>query len=571
MKKFLNLVARALALSACIPTIAIAAVHDRVEQESRAQLQGELMLMAQADSQRAARGREHKRPMRHEDLSAQWSDYEHKKEKRHADLGKFAHMYRQPAWPVHAQLGRQDQSISVDFKYAVATNGFNNAGARGDVAQIGFTDGDIKLKDILLASQLVDKGVATHLNDFVIDKVAAAGVVRLPGMTDSLTLVNNVAGKPNNAYLGYFADKKITLDGERERMEAGFNAVRYFFQHRIGLGVFVPLVQDKRTLRANMDWSVEDIARDEGAFLVGAAGRFGGGNVRTVESTAGRQQPFNFRYGNSTQAFLGDMFKAKGFDALGGTSAGVGDVQLYAQARLDSRYLDHALFNARVVLPTAPQAATNKLWAPERGNGGFYQAGMSIAAAGTYNRYFNPHYFMEGLFTFPGNSKQRVPKKVEIKQGMTSIQMKDANVPFGYRLDNINVAGAAAGSVVYNGYDAQVRGLSDTVSTLRLAKGLAFDIRIGNVFEQVFIRHAFLDVYYHLKMKASDKVYGLPESDYNISSYVDNSELREHRIGGEWRWQVNPHSTIRFGIEQVITGKNVAQETQFSAGLNYSF
>lgn len=538
MNKSLTLIAGALALSAGLAIQA--APSAALEGHKYDKLQDELILMAQADYKHArdryvkshpAQARSERRDQG--SLTGQWRDYEHKRELRHADLGKFADLYRQPSLPVHAQYTRQDQVFGLDVKYSKATGAYNNSGILMDIAQASITDGDVRLQDALLASKLVAAPqVARHQNDNVIDSTGAT-------LTSGVYL--------GDGYLGYLANKNIIFNGQRERIEAGFNVARYFFEHRIGLGLFVPVVQDKRNLSLDLMSSIEDVTKASMAH--GAA-------------LPPQLAAFNRRYGNSSQAFLADAFKAKGMNSFGGTSTGLGDVQLYAQAKISTKYLDRVLFNARVIIPTAPQASTDKLWAPERGNGGFYQTGLSFSAVGHYNRYFNPHYFVEGLYSLPAVVPQRVPVKMNIVNGATSEQL-GAATPLGYRLDP---AGEA-----YNGFDVAFRNLGDTVSKLKLAKGLAFDMHIGNVFEQVFVRRGFLDVFYNFKIKARDRALGLPLSDFNLEQYERNSDQLEHRLGGEWRWQVNQAATLRLGIEQVVRGKNIAQDTQVSAGINYGF
>ena len=537
MNKSFILIAGTLAFSAGLALQA--APNAALERHKYDKLQDELILMAQADYKHARDRyvRSHPAQARAErrdqgTLTGQWRDYEHKRELRHADLGKFADIYRQPSLPAHAQYTRQDQVFGVDVKYSKATGAYNNSGILMDIAQASITDGNVRLQDALLASKLVAAPqVARHQNDRVMNNAGAAVT------SGPLT---------NDGYLGYLADKNIIFNGQRERIEAGFNLARYFFQHRIGLGLFVPVVQDKRDLSLDLMSSIEDVTK---ASMVGA--------VFPDNLVA-----FNRRYGNSSQAFLADAFKAKGINSFGGTSTGLGDVQLYTQVKMSTKYLDRILFNARVIIPTAPQASTEKLWAPDRGNGGFYQTGLSFSAVGHYNRYFNPHYFIEGLYSLPAVVPQRVPVKMNIITGATSLQL-GAATPLGYRLDN------AVSD--YNGFDVAFRNLGDTVSKLKLAKGLAFDMHIGNVFEQVFVRRAFLDVFYNFKIKARDRAYGLPLSDFNIEQYEHNSDQLEHRLGGEWRWQVNQAATLRLGIEQVVRGKNIAQDTQVSAGINYGF
>lgn len=680
MKMSLTLIAGALALSAAL-TLRPAINADRALDEKFEQgfLQDELTLLAHADHNHAldkgagraqgrrkgahpeGRGAAKKMSGRHADRAARvdmarsWREFQHKNELRHAEMGKYADLYLQPARPVHAQYTKQDQTFSANASYAVATKAHNDAGVSIDVAQAAFGNDAVRLRDAMLASELVAKGKARHLHDYVpvndgtfvsnsaVDAsvaatsssariLAAATGAGLPAGADQVvnnaaqiridasglgtnieTLlvpivgalaaararqaaidayiatradysavpaggVNQVAiraaaaaastaaaknaavlaasGAAGNAlgvfaqdaYLGYLANDALQFKSERRRAQLGLNFNRYFFDHRFAVGVQVPVVEVRHILNLAIDDNIEKTTRAQGQ----------------IDSLAAAM----YRY-DGDQEMLQDFFAAKGMDSIGGKSAGIGDVELYAQARIDTHYLDRAVLGLRVVCPTAPEASTKVLWAPTRGNGGFFQTGLSLSAVSHYKSYFNPHFFIEGLYSLPATTSQRVPKKVTVTEGMDQAALSSV-MPLGYRLDTIPVV-AGAGTPVYQGFDSPFRGLGDTVSKLKTAKGLAFDVRIGNIFEEVFVRRANLDVFYNFKIKGRDRVYGLPESEYNLAVYEQNSDQIEHRLGGEWRWQVNHAAAVRLGIEQVLWGKNVAQDTQVSAGLNYGF
>lgn len=525
-------------------------VHD--EELDQTLLQDELALLAYADHQRALEKRfeepKHYRSNKKERSNARvmardWREYQQKRELRHEGLGKFADLYRQPARPAYAQLTKQKNVFSVDVKCSAATKAFNNGGASMDVAQAAHADGAIRVRDVLFASELASpRGalgpVASHLHDYVMDNTGAVVVAASTA----------VAGVFNGAYLNYLSDKNILFKAEHRRCEAGFN-LEHNFNSRLGLGVFIPVVEDKRLVDLSLDLAYEQLTRKNGVP----------GNIFFRDP----QTPFIVRYGNDPRAFLRDVMNAKGMtDGLGGTSVGIGDVQFYAQARVKTHVLDQSVFSLRLVCPSAPQASISNFWAPERGNGGFFQTGLAFSGVTHYNRFMNLHFFVEGLYSLPATNNQRVPESVTINNHDTSVIL-GGKTPMGYRLD-----GAAAD---FKGFNSPFRGLGDKVTKLKIAKALALDVRVGNLFEEVFVRRANLDVFYNFKIKGRDRAYGLPEADYNLAAYEKNSDQVEHRLGGEWRWQVNHAATVKLGVEQVLWGKNVAQETQLSAGMNYGF
>ncbi len=372
--------------------------------------------------------------------------------------------------------------------------------------------------------------------------LAATNNARTAAILAASSLAANSIGVfSNDAYLGYLADDAIKFTSERRRLDVGLNVNHYFFDHRLALGVNIPVVDVRHMMRLEIDDNIEKTTRVKGQ----------------IDSLAAAM----YRY-DGDQEMLEDFFAAKGMSTLGGTSTGIGDVELYAQARIDVQHLDRALVAVRLVCPSAPTASSSNLWGPERGNGGFFQTGLSFSGQSHYSNSINPHFFIEGVYSLPAMTNQRVPKLVEVTNGMDQAAL-GALTPLGYRLDN---AGRD-----FKAFNSPFRGLGDTVSKLKTAKGLAFDVRVGNLFEQVFVRRAELDVFYNFKIKGRDRVYNLPASNYNLAAYEKDSDMIEHRLGGEWRWQVNHAATVCVGLEQVLWGKNVAQDTQVSASINYGF
>lgn len=532
-------------------------------------LQDELALLAYADHQRALNKRfddpkiyQQRKEKRANDrtMARGWREYQRKEELRQEGLGKFADLYRQPARPTYAQLGKQNNVFSLDVKSSTATKAFNNAGVSMDVAQAAHADGAIRLRDVLLASELVARKVVTHSHDYGALPGGVFGNIAPVGAVDE--------SLDNNAYLGYMSDTELEFSSEYKRLDLGFNMAHYFYNRRFAVGVHIPVVQDKHLLKLNLDTNIENATRvfGSGSYLFAVWNRY-----------------------DDAQDMLRDFFTAKGMGAIGGTSTGIGDVQLYAQARINPGLLDSALLSLRVVCPSAPQASTNNFWAPQRGNGGFFQTGMAFSGVSHYNKHVNLHFFVEGLYSLPALTNHHIPQTVTITQGMTSQDLGN-RMALGYRLDPVLQAGAVqqnnlAGNMIMPAAPANAlaagqslilmespfRGLGDKVSKLKIAKALALDVRVGNLFEEVFIRRANLDVFYNFKINGRDRAYGLPEADYNLAAYEANSDKVEHRLGGEWRWQVNHAATVKLGAECVLWGKNVAQETQLSAGINYGF
>lgn len=527
-KHFARVLALSGALIASRFAYAAISVDERFE---RTVLEDELALLAHADA-RETSSRYPIKPA--SEMAVRWQKYEHRQEKLFSDMGKYADLRRSPNRPPYASSSAHEHLFSLDVKYAFADRYFNGYGAAMDPAHAFFTSNPIKVQDVMMASKIVDQEVAEHKNDYV--------PVPRSINADGYAPITGAPFATNSAYFGYLANSEIKFTSERHRLDIGIKGMRYLFDRRIALGFYIPVVHEYRSLHLDLDFDLDAYTQQNN-------------NIDSLSAAA-------YRY-DGVQAMLTDFFQAKGMNSFGGTGTGIGDVQLYGQVHLDVAHLDQAFFGMRVVLPTAPYASTDILWGPERGNGGFYQSGIFLSAAGNYGRLFNPHIFVEGLYSLPGTVNKHVPKMRTIKRGMTQAQLAQTGITLAYRLDTP--------AKDYQDFDATYRWLGDTVAAVKIAKGLVYGFRVGNLIEQVFVRRANLDLFYALKLTERDRLYDLPANEYNTLVCEKDSDRVEHRIGFEWRWQINGTSALTLGAEQVVWGKNIIQDTQVSAAFNYGF
>lgn len=471
-------------------------------------------------------------------MTKRWLQHEHTQEKMHEQLGAYADLKRKPSGPAYLSGSATDYAFGAAIRYTTAKHDFDGFGRVQDVGEGYFSDFPILVGSAMAASTLVARGYAGHKNDWV------------PNPDGSYGPINSRGGAfTSDAYLGYLAADRINFQSERRRIDLDLSLTKFFFQHRLGIGIFVPLVQAHNILNLSLDDSIEEFTKNHGS----------------IDSLSAEV----LRYGGKDE-LLQDFFKAKGYTSFGGKSTGIGDVQIYGQVYFNAKPLDQAMVGARVVLPTSPYAATDALWGPERGNGGFAQAGLFFRAAGHHNRFFNPHIFSEILYCLPSYVNKHVPKRVVITQGMTQQDLDDAGVALGHRLDPIAKTGLNPGALVYQGFDG-IYQMGNGVTRIKTAKGLAYSLRAGNIFEQVFFRRSFLDLFYQLTLSARNNVYEPAAPDYNMTAYILNTNVVEHRVGGEWRWQVDQVLNLTLGLEQVLWGKNTRQDSRVYAGLSYGF
>ena len=468
-------------------------------------------------------------------LMNQW---EHKQtEQRHHDhkAGRYADLYKIPAWPVAAQFFENRGIFNTTVSYNYATDAYDSSGVNRDLTILEFGEQPIRVKDILLASKLVSNNDLAHYE-----------------------FTDNAANSVGSNYLQYLADEEIKFLGKAEEYSVRFDLARYAFRNDLAIGVQVPLIYRKNRLRAHVDLS--DAAFESLHKLVDALTPGG------APDAAGRISPNAFmrRYGQDTDLFIKDILKAKKIDQLGGSAMGLGDITLFAHAKINSSYFEKMVVGAKVQIPFAKKSTVRKLWSPALGNDGHTEFAFFCSVLSSYQKFLNPHLFLQALFGAPAHVEKRVPKRIDIPALAANAKPSKNLFAFADR-----VRGIAVGSNAVSVFDTTLKNLGDNVTTLKLTTGFEMQMRIGNIIERFLSERGFLDAYYYFRFKSSDSVHSINTEEWNPLVFTENTQQIEHTAGLDYSYQYDRNTRLIAGLLYTFAGMNVPKT--FNAHVSFGF
>ncbi len=471
-------------------------------------------------------------------LLSQWQNQQAEQHKQDRAAGRYADLYKVPAWPAAAQFFENRGLFNTTVSYNYATDAYDSSGVNRDRTILEFGEQPILVKDILLASKLVSEGklLQREFND-------------------------SAANSASSKYLGYLANEEIRFLGKAEEYSVRFDLARYAFRNDLAIGVQVPLVYRKNRLRAHIDLSDEALVSLHGlvdALAVGGAA-----------DAAGRISPNAFmrRYGQDPDLFIKDILKAKGIDTLGGSAMGLGDVTIFAHAKINSSYFDKMVVGAKVQIPFAKESTTRKLWGPALGNDGHTEFAFFASALCSYRQFFNPHLFLQALFCGPAHVEKRVPKKIDVPALAANTKPSSDLFVFADRVRGLDVVGSAAESV----FDTPFKNLGDNVTTLKITNGFEIQMRVGNIIEHFLSERGFLDAYYYFRFKASDSVHSVNTEEWNPLVFTENTQQIEHTAGLDYSYQFDRDTRLVAGLIYTFAGMNMPKTFNAHISLGFTF
>ncbi len=278
----------------------------------------------------------------------------------------------------------------------------------------------------------------------------------------------------------------------------------------------------------------------------------------------GQPNTFMRRYGQNPDLFLKDIFESKGISEFGGSSLGLGDMELSLASEFDVRGVERANAGLKLTLPTAQQASTGKFFAPELGNGGHAALGFFASALIAHNGWINLHGELDCDIFASAEVNLRTPKKIQYSNTTGDYATLSTDLmSFGDRVYAVN------GSEI-NDFDTPFAGVADNVARLRRNRGSSLHARIGNLFTFTQVKRASLDVYYDLRAKLKDSFDG-DASRWDTTPHVANSQQIGHTAGATMAYQFSRMARGSFGLSHVLAGHNVKKDWNFSASLQVTF
>lgn len=418
--------------------------------------------------------------------------------------------YKIPKWPYKSLPFLKKDIVFAGLKADWATQAYSSSGSTKDISQLVFRD-CIRVKDVLLASKLIDLGLAVPTADY--------------------------------EFLRTLKNQSIKFDASADRQQIDFGYIRHFLKDQVALGVSVPIVRRKNKIKLT---SITTTQQNE-----------------TLKSS----QFFTY-YPDGLIDFFKDILSRKqiSFNEKD-TEIGLGDVELFFNWEIPSNMFEHALVGLSAKFPTSKQRDVYKLWDPELGNGGFTEASVFGSLFYTKNKWFNPHAFLEFKCSVPQNVMRRVPR-LRRSEDVTSSTSRygDDFTPFGnniyYTTDDVPE---------FCELDADVRNFPDTSRKIKIRPGGELNFRIGNMFE-FFSEQVFFDLYYDLRAKGRNYTgFRYPDDVYKTSILTQNSFEVAQTIAGNFSYQVNSAWRMQVGASYIFAGRNVLKDFEINGMISIEF
>jgi len=518
--------------------------------------------------------------------------------------GRYAYLYKSPAWGVESLFfdGKHQLTVATGYSYATDCYDSSGSGSNSDITRLTFGEKPIQLQDILLASRLANRDYPAALAaakatpnvggasiggpapQAATDIFGVLAGVRGGAGGEPNTLGDNIAtsanavgvvpndlfgnrnlGKPSvQDYIVETALDNVVLLGRAESYGVNISLARSVLGEAVLVGVDVPALYKKNTLRSDYDFSDPiNLLRRSKAVAVG-------------QVEGGSTDQFLERYGNNPDRYLKDVLAAKGISELGGSAAGLGDVALFVSSQFHSAYFDKLVAGLRIQMPTGKKQSMNKLWAPDLGNGGFTEISAFGNMLVSYKKFVNPHASVSAGFSLPGNVDRRVPKLITVTNSgavpamVNTLLAADQKLAFADRI-SLAGTGGVAGKNTFSAFDSLIPNFGDTVSSVRITRGAELKMRLGNMVEQFISRRAFLDLFYDFRAKMKDSASGLPGDQYDMESVRRHTNQLEHRLGFDYSYQFDLEARLRLGMRYTVAGRNVPKLFEAVGSVNYAF
>lgn len=449
--------------------------------------------------------------MRLADLSQDYAD------------GQYADLYKRPAWPFYMLFADEKNLLQINTSFEHATNWFNSVGSTQDLSAGTFGEQDFYWRDILLALDLNKRTVGANT-------VLTAVDTNYPW--------EHLAGGDGDDSALY--NKKLIFFGSENKLSLDINYGRYIKDKDVFIGIEVPVAYKQTRLKFDTD-------------VIPCNGE----NADTIDNI----------YLRTFQRELFDyVLRAKNLYYHEKTSTiGLGDISTLINFNVNTKYVEKLKWGGKIVWPTAKDADTKKLFAPELGKGFTQFKVFSSVMFNKQSKYFNPHMFMELTYVWEGHKNKRVPKVVTFDGVNPNPNTLEGVVALGDRVQY--------NAIAFSEPDSKIVAFADNVKSVKIRPGAEFNFRLGNIWEKLICRRAFLDVYYDFRGKIKDKILnsGLSESEWQVSRLEENTMQIEHKAGFDFSYQYDIHSRLNLGAQYTFAGINVPDTFKADLGIEVEF
>lgn len=428
--------------------------------------------------------------------------------------------YKIPSWPIESIFFLKKDLVGARFDGLWATQAYGSSGSRKDISNVVFGSDAIRLKDIVLASRLIEE-----------EKVAIS---------------TGVSNKYN--FLMVLKDQIFDFDASIDHQAIAISYVRNFEKSDISLGLDVPIVRRAHELKLTSN--ISTVTRD------------------ALNSAA---PDFDSSYPNGLSDLFEEILSKKkiGFNQHD-DEVGIGDVKVFANLEFNSRMCEKCFIGVKAVFPTSKRRDIYKLWDPELGNGGFFEFATFGSVLFSKSKLFNPHLFAEFTYFAPGDVLRRVPKNISSDDienpALAQVRFDEDFMIYG------NAVRWLSTTPSFTGVDSEIARFADNAKKTRIHKGPELFFSFGNIITNVFSEKGFLDFFYDIKAKGKDYVGFQPSNrDYDVSGLTKNTYEIRHRVGFDFNRWLDENWRASIGGRYVFAGRNTLRAFEIAASIGFEF
>ncbi len=437
-------------------------------------------------------------------------------------------IYLLPHWPHYSLFFEDNDLIRVGLGFDTASNAYGGRGPSHDLSKLIFGEQPILVKDILLVSKLAKEG-----------KLAVAG---------------GIANHP----LSILADQEVIFNADRDQYLASVDYARHFRKGDLTIGFHIPIKMRQQRLKLTNDITSAN---------------------RTAVQAAASVAIYDFyKKFSNLEEFVTEVLSRKGV-ALNKkeTVLGMSDVVTYASLDIPSNYFDRFVVGASLLLPTARERDTGKLWSSDLGNGGFTELAAFASFLWQRSRWLNFYFHVKGTYGFAANVLRRVPRVNTYTGGaapkFNGLDVLAGGIPVNSRMlfgETFNFIAAPGDN--FTTPDSTVRNFADGTQKVKINPGAECLIRVGNTFDAIFSDKGFVDVYYDLFFKGKDYISRRRVDDvYQPSILTHNTASVRHTAGLTYAYQFDEQYRTRLGINYAFAGVNTPSALAAEVSLNFEF
>lgn len=483
-------------------------------------------------------------------------------------------IYLLPNWPVYSLFFEQNDLINVSFDFKHADHAYKGRGGDENLSKLIFGEPKLTVSNILLTSLLAGQGkLGSSVAAFTGMNAAPFFAPQNPNV--AVGDQNNLNLVKYNHYLSILSSQELNFGAKLNLATWSLDYARHFRDGDITVGFHIPvkLRNQRLHLRNDISDANSTILRN---IQAGQYQKQDGTFTAPTPVLANQTNIQFYSQFNSLQDFVQQVLAQKGI-ALNKdeTKFGMGDASGYVNVNFNTRYVDRMVAGFSVLLPTAREMDTGKLWDYTLGNGGFVETAFYASFLWQRNRWLNPYFHAKGTYVLGASVYRRVPK-LNTWNGTTfnGLNLGGGNgqpvrnsMIFGETFNFSNLAAAQFAT-----YDSSARNFADDAIKVKIRPGPQFFSRLGNTFDSVFSCKGFLDIYYDLFVKGKDYAKHTSSDDpYNHSILGHNTYSVSHTLGLNYSYQFDEHSRLRLGGTYVVAGRNALKEYGIDLSFNAEF